>query len=112
MDFAATYGTRNFRFVMISRFSRFSRISRIGNSVTEEIMYREQSKGWLKHFDFAVLDVLCLQLSFWLSYALTGHRMDTFQTSIFKSMAVFLLMADIMVIFSFSTLKNVMKRGN
>lgn len=27
-------------------------------------MYRKDSEGWLKHFDFLVLDMLCLQVAF------------------------------------------------
>ena len=27
-------------------------------------MYRKDSEGWLKHGDFIVLDMLCLQLAF------------------------------------------------
>ena len=31
-------------------------------------MYRERAKGWLKHVDFMLLDVLSLELSFVLAY--------------------------------------------
>ena len=31
-------------------------------------MYRRDTKGWLKHFDFMILDLLVLQLAFVLSY--------------------------------------------
>ena len=30
----------------------------------KENMYRKDSEGWLKHADFIVLDLLCLQLAF------------------------------------------------
>ena len=33
-------------------------------------MYRKDSEGWLKHADFMVLDMICLQLAFILAYAL------------------------------------------
>ena len=32
-------------------------------------MYRKKTGGWLKHFDFIILDLLCLQVSFALAYA-------------------------------------------
>ena len=35
-------------------------------------MYRERAKGWLKHVDFIVLDIVCLQVSFVLAY-MTRH---------------------------------------
>ena len=31
-------------------------------------MYRRRSGGWVKHVDFMLLDILCLQLSFVLAY--------------------------------------------
>lgn len=31
-------------------------------------MYRKDSEGWLKHGDFIVLDMICLQLAFILAY--------------------------------------------
>lgn len=34
-------------------------------------MYRKDSEGWLKHADFIVLDLLCLQISFILAYVLS-----------------------------------------
>ena len=31
-------------------------------------MYRRKNKGWLKHMDFIILDLLCLQICFVLAY--------------------------------------------
>ena len=31
-------------------------------------MYRRKNKGWLKHLDFIILDLLCLQVCFALAY--------------------------------------------
>ncbi|MFI3169208.1 MAG: sugar transferase [Faecalibacterium sp.] len=31
-------------------------------------MYKQQKSGWLKHWDFAVLDIVCLELAFWSAY--------------------------------------------
>ena len=33
-------------------------------------MYKKTSKGWLKHVDFLILDVICLQLSFYIAYCI------------------------------------------
>ena len=33
-------------------------------------MYRKDLEVWLKHVDFIVLDMICLQLAFLLAYAL------------------------------------------
>ena len=36
-------------------------------------MYRKKTEGWLKHYDFILLDMVSLQLAFILSYAFAGN---------------------------------------
>lgn len=31
-------------------------------------MYRKKGRGWTKHIDFMLLDVLCMQIAFIFSY--------------------------------------------
>ena len=31
-------------------------------------MYRKNANGWLKHIDFIILDMICLQIAFVLAY--------------------------------------------
>ena len=31
-------------------------------------MYRRKAKGWYKHIDFIILDIICLELSFLIAY--------------------------------------------
>lgn len=31
-------------------------------------MYRKNANGWLKHIDFMILDMICLQLAFMMAY--------------------------------------------
>ena len=74
-------------------------------------MYRKDSDGWLKHADFMLLDMICLQLSFILAYALRGMEMDLYSDVLYRNMAVFLCLADLVVIFTAGTMKSVLKRG-
>ena len=75
-------------------------------------MYRKDSDGWLKHVDFMLLDIICLQLSFILAYALRGMGMDLYSDVLYRNMAVFLCLADLVVIFTAGTMKSVLKRGH
>lgn len=75
-------------------------------------MYRKESKGLLKHWDFALLDMICLQLALWLAYYLRVHRISPDYVDLYKNMAVFLALADLIVLYSFKTLKNVLRRGH
>ena len=34
----------------------------------EKDMYRKDTEGWLKHADFIVLDLVCLQIAYVLAY--------------------------------------------
>ena len=74
-------------------------------------MYRKDSEGWLKHADFIVLDMICLQLAYVLAYAISGYGFNPYETIIYRNMAVFLELADLIVIFAYGTMKSVLKRG-
>lgn len=74
-------------------------------------MYKKNSSGWLKHFDFIVLDMLCVQLAFYLSYMLRQGEGNPYVVPLYRNMAIFVELADIIVIFIFESYKNVLKRG-
>lgn len=74
-------------------------------------MYRKKSQGWLKHYDFVLLDMLCLQIAFVISYVLIVQGNGPYMSILYRNMAIFLELADAVIIFSFGTLKDVLKKG-
>ncbi|MCD8398155.1 MAG: hypothetical protein LUD12_13420 [Lachnospiraceae bacterium] len=74
-------------------------------------MYRKETEGWLKHYDFILLDIICLQLAFVLAYAASGQGWNPYEEMLYRNMAIFLTLADLLVIFSLDTLKGVLKRN-
>ena len=50
----------------------------------KENMYRKDSEGWLKHADFIVLDMICLQLAFILAYAFRGYGFNVYGVIVSK----------------------------
>ena len=74
-------------------------------------MYRKNSSGWVKHVDFILLDLLCIQLAFYFFLCVSDGRMDPYSVPIYRNMAIFIELADIAVIFLFESYKNVLKRG-
>lgn len=74
-------------------------------------MYRKDSERWLKHIDFIVLDMICLQLAYVFAYAISGYGFNPYAIIIYRNMAVFLELADLIVIFAYGTMKSVLKRG-
>lgn len=75
-------------------------------------MYRKETEGWLKHYDFILLDLICLHGAFVLAYIARGQGWNPYGDLLYRNMAIFLTLADLLVIFSMDTLKGVLKRGN
>ena len=74
-------------------------------------MYRKDYTGWIKHADFILLDLSCLQIAFVLGYALSGYGWNPYQNLLYRNMAVFIEIFDLVVLLAMGTLKNVLKRG-
>ncbi len=74
-------------------------------------MYKVDSEGWLKHADFILLDMVCLQLAYILAYGVSGYGFHVYDQIIYRNMAVFLELADFVVIIIYGTMKSVLKRG-
>ena len=70
-------------------------------------MYKKETEGWLKHYDFILLDMLSLQLALVFSYIFCGNGFNPYGNLLYRNMAIFLVLADAIVIFSLDTLKSV-----
>ena len=77
----------------------------------ERTMYRERAKGWLKHVDFMLLDVLSLELSFVLAYWIRMRSAHPYARSLYRSMGLALVLIDVVVIFFSSAYTGVLRRG-
>lgn len=74
-------------------------------------MYKKDSESWLKHADFILLDMICLQVAFVLAYAASGYGWNPYQIMVYRNMAVFLELADVLVVFGYGTMRGVLKKG-
>lgn len=75
-------------------------------------MYQRNSQGWLKHLDFILLDILVLQLAFFLAYDLRhGFFRIPYEVLLYRTMAAVLVVLDLMAAVLFSTMRDVMRRG-
>lgn len=75
-------------------------------------MYRRDRLSWLKHLDFIILDLICLQAAYVLAYRLCGVGVNPYRFVLYRSVAVFLALADLVIIFACGTMDNVRKRGH
>ncbi len=74
-------------------------------------MYRKSARGWEKHLDFMVLDVLCLQAAFMISYMIRNGLSNPYEHELYRGMAMVLTVIDVAVLIFFESMKNVLKRG-
>ena len=74
-------------------------------------MYRKDSNQWIKHIDFIILDLICLQIAFVLAYTVSGYGFNPYKTMIYRNIAVFIGGTDLVLMIFMGTLKNVLKRG-
>lgn len=72
-------------------------------------MYRKDSTRWLKHLDFIILDLICAQAAFVLAYAISGYGFNPYYKILYRNMAVFIEVADLVVLFIMGTLKMFLK---
>ena len=67
-------------------------------------MYRRKNKGWLKHLDFIILDLLCLQVCFALAYfSRHGFRGNPHKV-IYQNMMLVLVLFEFIYAFFFRRL--------
>ena len=75
-------------------------------------MYKKSNQGWIKHIDFILWDAAALQLAFIIAYLIRhdGGSLP-YASGIYRTLAVMLIVVDILIAAIFNTMHNVMKRG-
>lgn len=74
-------------------------------------MYRRKAKGWYKHIDFIILDIICLELSFLIAYVIRHGAVNPYHFQLYRSATIVLGFIDFVLLFVCNTCKNVLKRG-
>ena len=69
------------------------------NTTGEKGMYKKSSTGWLKHLDFMVLDIICLQLAFVMGYFLRHHSFNPYGSPIYRNEAIVFALIQLMIMF-------------
>ena len=74
-------------------------------------MYSQKTQGWLKHLDFILLDMVCLQVAFVLAYMTRHGFVNPYEESHYMGLAAVYLLVDFLVLVANRSMKNVLKRG-
>lgn len=74
-------------------------------------MYRRGKNRWLKHFDFMMLDMLCLELSFMAACIFRNGFVWPFHDDSYAKFGIVILLLHVCVVFFIDSYKNIVKRG-
>lgn len=76
-------------------------------------MYKKQKKSWVKHLDFLILDLICLEVAFYLSclIRLGNIRKLPLLMDYYNRLAVVLLLVNICIVFFFESYTGILRRN-
>ena len=76
-----------------------------------ERMYRKKGRGWTKHIDFMLIDIACIVIAFFISYAIRFGFNNPYVDKDYRILGVAFLLIDFFVEIMADSFKNVLKRG-
>ena len=74
-------------------------------------MYKDTIKGWIKHIDFLVIDLVCIEVSFLIVYTLRNGMMRNPLTQLYRDLVTVIFLIDICTVFFRSSYKDIIRRG-
>ncbi|MGN1156542.1 MAG: sugar transferase [Agathobacter sp.] len=74
-------------------------------------MYRKIDGGWLKHWDFELADLICIEVSFFLAYFLRHMDMARSNAEWYGKLGAIMLLIQCLVILFGNSYKNIIQRG-
>ena len=74
-------------------------------------MYKDTIKGWVKHIDFLIIDIICLDISFIIIYILRTGRLHGPLPQIYRDLLTVIALIDICTVFFRSSYKDIIRRG-
>ena len=75
-------------------------------------MYKRSRKGWLKHIDFILLDLLCLAISYIIAHFLRhGNVSVVVENMLYFNVWLMLTVFDLLIMLLVETMHNILKRG-
>lgn len=74
-------------------------------------MYKKSAQGWLKHWDFILMDIICLQIAFILAYLLRLGFRNPYTDRLYRNQAIILVFCQIAVAFFCQSFRDILKRG-
>ena len=73
-------------------------------------MYKQNRKGWMKHFDFFFLDVILLEIAFFVSYGIRHDWIFFFNMSYYRQAGVILALISICIAMFSESYHSILRR--
>ncbi len=74
-------------------------------------MYQKQQRGWLKHFDFMVIDMLAVQLAFIVAYMLREGGANPYRVTFYREMGILLGVFSLLTPLMLTGYRGILRRG-
>ena len=62
-------------------------------------MYKKSPQGWLKHWDFILVDIICLQLAFVVAYFVRMGFGNPYSDQMYRTVALVFVLCQLVVMF-------------
>lgn len=77
-------------------------------------MYKKRKKSWVKHLDFLLIDAICLEVAFFISYLVklnSEPRLTFVIREYYSRLAILLLLMDLCLVFFFEAYTGILRRN-
>ncbi|MEQ2372215.1 sugar transferase [Blautia sp. CLA-JM-H16] len=74
-------------------------------------MYQKENSSWVKHADFTICDMLCLQLAFILAYWIKNGVGHPYETELYRNVAVVMIFIQLVCTFFNESFSGVLRRN-
>lgn len=74
-------------------------------------MYQKMTKGWMKHWDFILIDLLCFQASFLFIYMWRHGIQNPYTIGLYRNFAIVAALIQLFSLYFFSVYSGVLRRG-
>ncbi|MCD8364839.1 MAG: hypothetical protein LUC83_03315, partial [Clostridiales bacterium] len=74
-------------------------------------MYKKNTYSWLKHWDFTLIDILCMEAAFWLAVIIRNGFTDKLRFPVYRHSSLALVFLNICIVFFIQSYKGVLRRS-
>ncbi len=74
-------------------------------------MYKKINPGWIKHWDFEFLDIVCLEMAFFIAYGIRHIDVFPYLPRMYMRLSILLFAFDLVVVFLSNNYKGILERN-